>query len=516
VDSGSNVQAPNLWTAFAAVAAAAPSSPALVLPDGTRTFSELHTDALRASAWLATKGYEPGQVVALHLTKAYVTYVLWLACLRRGLPYVFVDPRNPELRTAQILQLVRPALVATGDALDNPFGDVVRVNAETGLPWVDEPQDTRAPAAIHGLSPAYVMFTSGSTGEPKGAVIPHQGVSSLMRWARTAIPAVATQRFANVNPLHFDNSVFDLYCGLLNGAALVPVDTGNVHNPMLWVKQLRAGCATVLFAVPTLFQTLNKLRLLTPASLPDVRVFLFGGEGFPIEALREFHARFAGVARLINVYGPTETSCICSSLEITEQCLAAAGNGFASLGRMHPDFAYAVLDEQGGRVPPGRTGELWIGGANVGLGYYGSREESAQRFRQDPRHDDYRSIWYRSGDLVREDEQGLLWFQGRADNQVKVRGHRIELEEIDLAIQALPGIRRAVAVVTAGEDGPEIRAAFEGASSMSLEVVRAHCQARLAPYMQPATLVQMDALPVNANGKVDRRAARLMLERAQG
>src|SRR5215469_13696060 len=153
-----------------------------------------------------------------------------------------------------------------------------------------------------------------------------------MRWAHTKLGAGPPERFTNINPLHFDNSVFDIYCGLLNGAALVPIETGEITNPASWVKAVRAASATVAFAVPTLFLVLDQLGLLTPEALPTVRTFLFGGEGYPIGKLRDFHTRFAGRARLINVYGPTETSCICSSLTVTPDILTAPDSEFPPLG----------------------------------------------------------------------------------------------------------------------------------------------------------------------------------------
>jgi len=137
--------------------------------------------------------------------------------------------------------------------------------------------------------------------------------------------------------------------------------------------------------------------------------------------------------------------------------------------------------------------------------------ETARRFRQDPRQDRYRSTWYRTGDLVREDADGLLWFAGRVDNQVKIRGHRIELEEIDLALEALEGVTRAVAVAVETEDGPEIRAAFVAGRPVAEADARAHCSARLPSYMQPALVVQVEALAQNANGKIDRKAVRAHL-----
>ncbi len=148
------------------------------------------------------------------------------------------------------------------------------------------------------------------------------------------------------------------------------------------------------------------------------------------------------------------------------------------------------------------------------MGYYANPEETAARFRQDPRKANYRAIYYRSGDRVREDERGRLWFHGRVDNQVKIRGHRIELEEIDLAVQSVPDVQRAVAVVLAGSDGSEIVVAYIASRAVAAEEVLLVCRERLPAYMRPAQVVQFDELPRNANGKVDRKAAKVLLEQA--
>jgi D-alanine--poly(phosphoribitol) ligase subunit 1 len=269
-----------------------------------------------------------------------------------------------------------------------------------------------------------------------------------------------------------------------------------------------------MFAVPTLFLILDQLGLLTPEALPEVHTFQFGGEGYPIAKLRDFYARFAGRARLINVYGPTETSCICSSLEIAQHNLAASDNEFPPLGRMHRDFSYAILDEAQRPVIRGGVGELWIGGPCVGLGYYANPKETIARFRQDPRQDTHRSIFYRSGDLVREDKEGQLWFQGRVDNQVKLRGHRIELEEIDLVVESIPDIRRAISVVLAGEDGGEIAVAYMADREIAADEILGLCKQTLPAYMRPSQVVQLEDLPRNANGKVDRKATQALLQQS--
>jgi D-alanine--poly(phosphoribitol) ligase subunit 1 len=505
----------SLWNIFSARADADPSAPALVFGDGTTSFGELHASALRYAAALAARGIGRGDAVALQLPKRAATYGLFLACLRLGAPYVFLDPKNPPERSAQIVERVQPAILFTAGETLNAHGRVVRISGDDDV-WVDRsaPDLPESHPDVTGADPAYIMFTSGSTGEPKGAVIPQQGVISLMEWARTAVHAGPGERFTNINPLHFDNSVFDLYCGLLNGSALVPIETGQITNPATWVKTARLTEATVMFAVPTLFLILDQLGLLTPAALPSVHTFIFGGEGYPTGKLRDFHARFASRARLINVYGPTETSCICSSIEIIDEHLRMSDNEFPPLGRMHNNFSYMLLDEQQRPVVRGEVGELWIGGPCVGLGYYGNGEETAARFRQDPRQDRYRSTYYRSGDLVREDDKSRLWFHGRVDNQVKLRGYRIELEEVDLAVQSIPEVRRAVAVVLKGADGGELAVAFIADRTVAADEVHAVCKQKLPGYMQPSTIIQLSDLPRNANGKVDRRATKALLEQA--
>ena len=502
----------NLWTAFAAVADAEASAPALILGEASLCFGELRALAQRCAATLAAHGVVQGEVIALQLPKRRIAYALLLGCLQLGAPYVFIDPKHPPARTGRIVSQLRPKLLFTVSRDgENPFGAMVKLANTDDESWLGTELHT-APSPAAGTDPAYIMFTSGSTGEPKGAVIPHRGVLSLIDWAKEMVRASPGERFTNINPLHFDNSVFDIYCGLFNGAALMPIETSEITNPALWIKVIRAGKASVMFAVPTLFLILDQLGLLTPQALPELRTFLFGGEGYPIGKLREFHTRFADRARLINVYGPTETSCICSSIAVTPDMLAGPDSTFPPLGTMHADFEHAILDDQHRPVPVGQPGELWIGGPCVGLGYYANPQETADRFRQDPRQDCHRAIFYRSGDHVREDDRGLLWFQGRVDNQVKIRGHRIELEEIDLAVQSIADVERAISVVLAGIDGDEIAVGYVARRTVLATEVVERCKERLPPYMCPARVIQLDELPRNANGKIDRKAVRTFLK----
>lgn len=502
----------NLWNMFLAQIESQPDTAALVFGERTISFTQLHALASQCAASLAMRGVTQRSIVALHLPKRPITYALLLGCLRLGAPYVFIDPKNPSQRTASIIEQVRPALLFTESPVVNPYGQVINLTKNSETSWIDKnAKPLSAYSDTVASDPAYIMFTSGSTGEPKGAVIPHQGILNLMQWGREQFHDGPAQRFTAINPLHFDNSVFDIYCGLLNGATLIPIETAEIQNPATWTRIIRTAQATVMFAVPTVFLILDQLGLLTPQSLPSIRKFAFGGEGYPIAKLRDFYERFEARADLVNVYGPTETSCICSSLLITPEQLAAVNGKFPPLGRMHRHFSYFILDENERPVTDGEQGELWIGGPCVGLGYYRNPTETFARFRQTPLQNDYRAIFYRTGDLVRQDLNGQLWFHGRVDNQIKIRGHRIELEEVDLAVEALPGVSRAVAVLFYNDEGGEIAVAFAASRAISTEEVLAGCAQKLPSYMRPVRAVQFDHLPRNANGKVDRKAAKALL-----
>jgi D-alanine--poly(phosphoribitol) ligase subunit 1 len=512
----------SLWQLFARAAAQRGSQPALCFSDRTLSFTDLDILARRADAWLRHHGVGRGDVVALHLGKTAETYALILGALRIGAPYVCLDPASPDARLSRMLEKTAPKILFTASAALNAYGATIDTRAPGNsanrvADWSsDWPAPTMLPAAaLPDDHPAYIMFTSGSTGEPKGAVIPHRGVAGLIAWAASLIDVPGAVTFSGLNPLHFDNSVFDVYASLFNGCALAPIETARLANPALWVRAIKAQGANFVFAVPTLFLMLDDIGLLTPGALPGVRRFMFGGEGFPIARLAAFQARFTASAQLLNVYGPTETSCICSSLEVDHAAIAAAGTGFVSLGRMHRDFEWTVLDAAGAPVAPGVPGELWIGGGNVGLGYIQDAAETARRFCSDPRPDRHARAWssrfYRTGDLVRADATGALWFVGRADNQIKFRGHRIELEEIDHILGQCPGVRRAAAVLIDGAGGAEIAAAVDADGSVETSQLRAWCGAHLPSYMRPAVLVRMSDLPVNANGKLDRRRLHTLL-----
>ncbi len=505
----SKVSTHNLALKFQQVVASSPRAAAVFCKGEQYDFRTLNGLANRFARWLAGRGAAQGQVVCLELPKTIEAYALAMACIKIGAPYSFLDSTAPTERARLMISRCKPAIVVSiRDGAGNRVvigNEDQRENLRKEIEGFD---DTNLPETerITGADPAYVMFTSGSTGEPKGVVIPHQGVLHLADWAANDLGIGPEDRLTNVNPIFFDNSVFDIYAALLNGAAIVALDALKGRPPAELISEIAINKCTFFFAVPTLFMFLDSMHLLTPEKLPSVSQFMFGGEGFPIARLRRFHEAFSGKAQLINCYGPTETSCICSGFVITDSALDPT-EGLAPLGQLNPSFSHRILDEEFKSVAAGDVGELWLGGPCVGLGYLNNPEETAKRFRQDPLIDGYRAILYRTGDLVVLDQQtGLLRFRGRADNQVKLRGYRVELEEIDHAIASIPGVVRALAIVIHDANGSSrLIAAYSGSRIGDADLV-AHCNKHLPAYMVPSRFTWLDDIPTNANGKADRRA----------
>ena len=353
----------SLGLRFEEVVSSSPDAVALICEGDHFTFSELNKSANRLARWLTSQGVSKGAVVCLELPKIAEAYALAIACIKIGAPYAFLDPAAPAERARLMLERCRPALIVSVREGSGPRTVIGDAEARAALHHaVSKLDDDNLPltSLITGADPAYVMFTSGSTGEPKGVVIPHQGVLHLIAWAKSDLGIGSHDRLTNVNPIYFDNSVFDIYAGLLNGAAIVALDALKGRPPAELVAEITRHRCTFFFAVPTLFMFLDSMHLLSPEWLPSVSRFMFGGEGFPLARLRRFHDSFAGKAKLINCYGPTETSCICSGFEIVESVFDT-DDGLAPLGRLNPNFSYRILDDEMKPVPAGTAGELWLG-----------------------------------------------------------------------------------------------------------------------------------------------------------
>jgi D-alanine--poly(phosphoribitol) ligase subunit 1 len=501
----------NLGLRFQNVVRERESETALWFGEGeTVSYGELNRAANRIARRLIARGIGPADVVCISGIKSLETYALMIACLKVGAVYSIVDPDTPVERFRKIAGTCRPKLLAAEpDFLQNVAvlcaeQHIETLSKEALASASDDDSDLPETRLVTGEHAAYIMFTSGSTGVPKGAVMSHANVLNLIHWARATYAIVPEDRQTNVNPLYFDNSVFDFYSSLFNGSSLVPFSKAETRDPRRLVEKVDAAGCTLWFSVPSLLIFLQTMKATDGVRLGSIRRFVFGGEGYPKAKLQKLFQAYPN-AEFHNVYGPTECTCICSSYLLSAEDFEDT-QGLPPLGQIAPNFGFLIVDEDVKPLPNGEIGELCLTGPQVGKGYYNDPERTAAAFVQNPLNPHYREIVYRTGDLACvSPADGKLHIQGRRDNQIKHMGYRIELEEIESALHRLDyvdeaaalhtnanGLSRIVVVIASGEDVPGDR-------------VKRDLGAHVPDYMIPSVVHREDSLPKNANGKVDRR-----------
>jgi D-alanine--poly(phosphoribitol) ligase subunit 1 len=504
----------NLGRAFADTAMRNLAAPALRLADGDVSYGELEALASRLARWLISRAAGRDTLVALQNSKTLAGYAAMLACLRIGAAYTNLDVQNPPDRLLRILSICRPIFVLCDTP---PAQSLTDAAAQAGVPVIslgDHTADfdaTEATAfarlpAVTADDPAYIMFTSGSTGIPKGVAISHGSVLNFIAWVRSAFGIGPGDVVANVNPIYFDNSVFDFYGALFLGACLAPIGNGNPDAAAM-VRGVDDARCTIWFSVPSLLIYLMTLKALRADTFRSVRSIVFGGEGYPKSELSKLFDLYSGRSSLYNVYGPTECTCICSVYRISAEDLRDS-TGLPPLGEIADNFSYLVLDGDA-TVTSGDIGELCLMGPQLALGYYNDPERTAVAFSHNPLARTLPQRMYRTGDLVR-DLNGILHFVGRRDNQIKHMGYRIELEEIEDAINRLGYVVQAAVTYRRVRDSFGHIVAHIAANDEAVTEARLRddLKAFLPSYMVPSRFVIASELPKSANGKVDRARLR--------
>jgi amino acid adenylation domain-containing protein len=484
-----------------------PDHVAVDAPGEALTYAELERLANRFAHALRAAGVKPGDRVGVHVPRSGRTVAAMLGASRAGAVYVPLDPSSPPARLKLITNdcgirhvVIAPPLfaawVAAGavDAGQHYFlsADADGVASPEGVnvhSWAEVQKGSDALPSLASDSPddlAYMLYTSGSTGVPKGVMISHRNCLAFTEWAADLISLTSADRVASVAPFHFDLSTFDLWSSLARGATIVVVDEATVVSGPRMVDRIQEKKITVWYSVPTaIVLMLDAGKLGERGGAPSLREVFFAGEVFPIKHLRRAMETIPQ-ARFHNLFGPTETN-VCTAYTMPgppAEDATAIPIGTASCG----DVAM-LLDPEGKPVPDGEMGELFIEGPTVMLGYWDGGKRTPAKHP------------YPTGDLVSKRADGQLMYHGRRDHMVKIHGFRVELGEVEFAIQAHPGIREAIVCV---HDKELVAVAVPSDPSVSVLDVKRHCAGRLPKYMVPFGVKLVAALPRTTSGKIDR------------
>ncbi|MEZ4293442.1 MAG: amino acid adenylation domain-containing protein [Polyangiaceae bacterium] len=507
----------------------APAARAVRAPDGTLDYRSLDTLADQVSHALRELGVRAGDRVALWTEKSSRGVAVLQGILRAGAAYVPIDPLGPPLRARRILEDCDVRAVATSSARVAPLlselpnvallsletraetlalpgvAPLLRTGRRAPTPYGAPPSDildrpwlawddvlaspsTPLPLSAGGADLAYILYTSGSTGRPKGVCLSHDNAHAFIETMVSTLAIGPSDRLSNHAPFHFDLSVFDLYAAFRAGGSVFIIPEASGYAPRKLVDLIHREEITIWYSVPSaLILMMDRGSLCDSPPPPSLRAVLFAGEVFPPKHLSLLR-RTLPVARLLNLYGPTETN-VCTLHEIEPDDPEDAP---ISIGRAVCGDRVWARGEDGAEVPEGEVGELVVEGPTVMLGYWGQPPQGPA---------------YPTGDLVRRDSGGRYMYVGRRDHMVKVRGHRVELGEIEVALSSHPLVRD-VAVV-AERDGLETRLIAHvvpaGPRAPGLLALKEHCAARLPPYMIVHEVRVREELPRTSTGKIDRK-----------
>ena len=474
---------------------------------GSLSYAQLRRNVLEFAVVLARNGIGGGDRVAIFLPKTVTAVTVILGVLAAGAAYV---PLNHRLSIAQlwhVLADLRPRLLiaelpvlaalhaSRGGASFYEVPTALRlalVTNDGALEFVDAIVGETGPASPADL--AAILYTSGSTGEPKGIMLTHRNITSFVDWAADAFSVSETDKLVNHAPLHFDLSIFDIFCGLSRHASLCLIDETTAPFPGAIRNLLVAEGVTIWYSVPTALVRLQRWHALK--EIPSLRLILFAGEVFPVPVLRQL-MRDAPAPEYVNLYGPTETN-VCTAYRLP----GVPDSDFEQLpiGWPCPHLQVKLLDAVGAPAPAGETGEICVSGPAVMHGYW-DRPQATEAVRLAGRPDSHRT-----GDYAYDRGDGALMLVGRRDQQVKVRGHRVELLALETVLNAHPQISQAAALFIPGASHGGGIAAFLVARGIrpALPDIRAFIADRLAPHFQPDEIEWLEELPRTANGKCDR------------
>ncbi len=505
-----------------------PDRPALSIQDTSLSYSELREYAARIARTLqeVAPRDEPGErLTGVYGHRSFAAFAGVLGALFLGDGYVPLNPAFPRERTLAMLKRARLSrVVVEADSLESfvPVLEEVEEGITVLVPDREEacplPESVSRHRFVFGsgllgalTEPvrqvadeqlAYLLFTSGSTGQPKGVMVTQANVTRFVEVLTERYGVAETDRFSQTFDLTFDLSAFDLFVAWERGACVCCPTQGQKLLPS---KYITSQAITIWFSVPATAILMKKLRMLKPGQYPTLRYSLFCGEALPLEVTEHFQ-QAAPNSVVENLYGPTELTIACTQYTYEKaRAESEAELGVVPIGEPYPGMKVLIADESLAAVADGEPGELLMTGPQLSRGYWEDPEKTAAAFVVPPGESE---TYYRTGDRVRRrGAGGPLVYLGRMDNQIKVQGYRVELGEIEALVREVAGVDVAIAAGDPpGVKGAESIVVFMSPSDRAADTIQRALQDRLPSYMQPKKILTVETFPLNANGKVDRKA----------
>ena len=509
-------------------AAKYPDREAIAFRDQSMTYAELERETNKLAHTLLGIGVDRGEQVGIYMNRCITSIVAVFGILKAGATYVPIDPMSPPSRLGYIMNKCGMKFMLTFQEklanIERVFpenssleGILVMNGSDSGsrslgstklIDWQEIRGVTRGGAPWTNAIDsdlAYILFTSGSTGNPKGVMISHLNSLTFVNSAHDFFQIRRNDRFSNICPLHFDMSVFDLFVAFKAAASVVIVPEVTSIFPSQVAEFIETNKISVWNSVPSVLSLLANFSNLDNFDFSGLRLILFAGEVFPLKYLRRL-MKSVPAARFYNLYGQTEAN---SSLCYWIEQMPSDDTGVIPIGKAFPNFKVFALDENGRKInKPGENGESYVRGTSVALGYLGEPEKTEASFVENPLNPSVPEKIYRTGDLVTLDGDGNYIFVGRKDHMIKSRGYRIELGEIETVIANHEQVKNSVVIAIPDElIGNRIAAVIVPLSKGTIrkeDVIR-YCATRLPRYMIPEIIEFRDSLPMTSSGKVDRK-----------
>lgn len=508
-----------------------PARPALFVEGQIYTYGELGALAGSMASVLLAPGQDRVERVGILASRSPEAMAGILAAAWAGVTFVPLNPKYPEDRLLSILKQSRldalildeggmhaltervlaqaPKLLLGPRLEERPLGTGSRL---LGRQAFAEAQAIPAPVQCSGDDIAYILFTSGTTGVPKGVMVTHGNVSHFLQVSQSRYRIAPDDRLSQQSEITFDHIVFDLFMAWGAGASVHVVPETMVMAP---AEFIRRQALTVWFGVPSGIAFLSSMRLLKPGYFPSLRLSLFAGEALPKESADAWQAA-APKSRIDNLYGPTEVTVDCLWQPYSEPLAITPNRGVVAIGRPYDGMRAAIVDAENNVLCQGQTGELAVSGPQVSAGYWENPELTAKRYPRLHHPEFGDGIWYLTGDLSYQDEAGIFHYLGRVDNQVKVLGQRVELEDVESHLREVCQTDLVAVVAWPMQHGSaQGLIAFVAHAIPDQSQVKELLRHRLLAYMVPRRIIPIERMPLNLNGKVDRKALVAMLDAAE-